>query len=212
MSANDKDAVITSNSSQDIAPSGAGAADDSVAQQRRKLIKATAAVVPAVMTLRSGAAAAMTSTYHCTARDNAAALEGVDYVLEAPDDVMPHDTWLRVPGRRVSVTDDNNQVYTCYCVDTGAGDPNLRGWQCFNEADGLECTGTPPPISWNDIRTAQGVALLAFLDFDAGGDDTENPVLFYPIKRVEPAPPGYSPITGSCLSSIHPNLDLLGQG
>lgn len=184
--------------------------DVSVSIRRRQLIKASAAAVPAVMTLRSGAAAAMASTYHCTSRDNDLALveitETNDYVLDVTPE-MPHDHWVRVAGKRVT-TSGSNPV-TIYCTQTGTGDRE-DAWQCF-DVDGNELTTSREKPNLRQIENGDDVALLAFLNFNEYGDDTGDPVLYYPlIQAVQPAPPGYSPLTGSCLSSIHPNLTLPG--
>jgi len=161
------------------------------------------------MTLRSGAAAAMASTYNCTARDNKLAQEEIttpeDYVLEASDGILPHDHWVRVPGKRVHTKDQSVDIIV-YCVETGPGGSHADTWQCFNE-DGTDYQGN---LNENKIESGDDVALLAFLNFNDYGDDTGENALFYPIKTVQPAPPGYSPLTGSCLASIHPNLNLLG--
>jgi len=190
--------------------SGRVAVDGDVSQHRRKIIKASAAALPAIMTLRSGAAAAMASTYNCTARDNKLAQEEIttpeDYVLEAIDDILPHDHWVRVPGKRVPTKDQNVEIIV-YCVETGSGgSTNSPTWQCFKE-DGSDYGGN---LNAQTIGRGEDVALLAFLNFNDYGDDTGENALFYPIKTVQPAPPGYSPLTGSCLASIHPNLNLLG--
>jgi len=165
------------------------------------------------MTLRSGAAAAMASTYNCTARNNKVALNEAtapDYVLEADiNGVLPHDHWVRVPGKRVEANPQGGGSTTTivYCVETGSGgSQNSPTWQCFNE-DGTDYGGN---LNAQQIGRGDDVALLAFLNFNDYGDDTGENALFYPIKTVQPAPPGYSPLTGSCLASIHPNLNLLG--
>jgi hypothetical protein len=180
--------------------------------RRRQLIKASAAAVPAVMTLRSGAAAAMASTYHCTARDNKLAQtefsETADFVLEGAD--LPHDHWVRVAGRRVT----QGQA-TYYCTLTGNG-TGLDAWQCFAE-DGTQLVqgdNWPNWLTENYINGNNGddVALLAFLNFNAHGDDIPfddgAQIHYYPmIQTVTPVEGGGpSPLTGSCLSSIHPNL------
>jgi hypothetical protein len=188
-------------------PAGGKTVNKDISTHRRKIIKASAAAIPAIMTLRSGAVAAMASTYDCTVRDNKAAMnEAPDYVLEASDGILPHDHWVRVPGKRVP-TKDNSVDIIVYCVETGSGgSPSSRTWQCFNE-DGTDFEGN---LSVPTINGGDDVALLAFLNFNDYGDDTGQNALFYPIKTVQPAPPGYSPLTGSCLASIHPNLNLLG--
>lgn len=206
----DKDILPAGNSETDSSPADVEVAVDTVSGRRRRLIKASAAAVPAVMTLRSGAAAAMVSTYDCTKRDNTLALEGVDQILEASDGVLVHDHWLRVPGKKVLANPPGggNATTIVYCVETGSGgSPSSPTWQCFNE-DGTDYAGN---LSASAIDRGDNVALLAYLNFDEYGNDSGEPALFYPvIQTVQPAPPGYSPLTGSCLSSIHPNLNILG--
>jgi hypothetical protein len=191
-------------------PTGEETVNKDISTHRRKIIKASAAAIPAIMTLRSGAAEAMASTYNCTTRDNKLAQEEIttpeDYVLEAIDDILPHDHWVRVPGKRVPTKDQSVDIIV-YCVETGSGgSTNSPTWQCFNE-DGTDYGGN---LNENKINSGDDVALLAFLNFNDYGDDTGENALFYPVKTVQPAPPGYSPLTGSCLASIHPNLNLLG--
>jgi hypothetical protein len=192
---------------------GRVAVDSAVSEHRRKIIKASAAAIPAIMTLRSGAAAAVASTYSCTARDNRAALNEMtapDYVLEG-NLAGNHDQWLRVRGKKVTkIERPAGTEKVIYCVKTGDGGPGnpALDWQCFNE-DGTEYTG----ITAGDLNSAnaEDVSLLVYLHFDEYGDDTGEPALYYPIiQTAQQAPPGYSPLTGSCLASIHPNLDLLG--
>lgn len=209
MTTTDKDAVTLLDSHNDSESPASPAVDESVSYQRRKLIKATAAVVPAVMTLRSGAAAAMGSTYHCTNHDNKLAMLEIttasDFVLEV-NSTTTHDHWIRVYGRRVQTKLQNTPV-TVYCTETGSG-KNADAWQCFDE-NGNPFSGN---LSEQTILKGDEVALLAFLSFDQYGNDiATDPILYYPlIKTVTVAPPGYSPLTGSCLSSIHPNLVLPG--
>jgi hypothetical protein len=194
-------------------PAGGETVNKDISRQRRKIIRASAAAIPAIMTLRSGAVAAMASTYDCTVRDNKAAMNETtapDYILEAASDgMLPHDHWVRVPGKRVEANPPGggNDPVTVYCVETGSGGlPQSPTWQCFYE-NGDDFDGSLPSGTIDD---GDDVALLAFLNFNDYGDDTGENALFYPIKTVQPAPPGYSPLTGSCLASIHPNLNLLG--
>ena len=186
-------------------PTGGVAVNKDISRQRRKIVKASAAVVPAIMTIRSGVAAAMASTYQCTARDNRAALAEIGpdaYALETNQ-----DHWLRVMGKKVTKNVQGTEKII-YCTETGPGGPNpADAWQCFNE-DGTEYSGN---LSVPTITNGDNVALLVFLNFDEYGNDTGEAALYYPIiQTVQPAPPGYSPLTGSCLASIHPNLNLLG--
>lgn len=188
---------------------GRVAVDGAVSEHRRKIIKASAAAIPAIMTLRSGAAAAVASTYNCTARDNKLALnETPDYVLEASGGILPNDHWVRVLGKKVEAPGGGSTPTFVYCVETGSGGSSASPtWQCFNE-DGTDFQGN---LAVQTINRGDDVALLAFLNFNDYGDDSGDPAFFYPmIQTVQPAPPGYSPLTGSCLASIHPNLNLLG--
>jgi hypothetical protein len=196
----------------DPAKIGRRAEQSGTSSQRRKLIKASAAAIPAVMTLRSGAAAAVGSTYGCTTHDNTVAQEvGVAQVLD-PDSSggLTHDHWIRVPGKRVEANPPGGGSTTVivYCVETGSGGgSSAPTWNCYNE------DGTPymENLAAEIIEKGDNVALLAYLEFDQYGNDLGSPELFYPVvQTVQPAPPGYSPLTYSCLSSIHPNLTLLG--
>ena len=77
--------------------------------QRRKLIKASAAAVPALMTLRSGAAAAVASSYQCL--NHGATTD--NKILGDNDLDPPHDQWVRVeakPGKIVTYTNGNNTI------------------------------------------------------------------------------------------------------
>jgi len=189
-------------------PTGEETVNKDISTHRRKIIKASAAAIPAIMTLRSGAAAAMASTYHCTARDMKAATNEVT----APANVLDanNDHWLRVIGKKVTKNAPGGTEQVIYCTETGLGD-KLDAWQCFDE-DGNELTTKNVKPNLNQIiNDGDDVALLVYLHFNEFGDDTGEPALYYPIiQTVQEAPSGYSPLTGSCLASIHPNLNLLG--
>ena len=95
-------------------PAGGEAVNKDISRQRRKIIKASAAVVPAIMTLRSGAAAAAGSLTGCVDRDKArAAGETVDTVLGDNSNDPAHDEWARVPGKagRKIITQGTQDVY-----------------------------------------------------------------------------------------------------
>ena len=98
-------------------------AETPVSSRRRQLIKASAAAVPAIMTLRSGAAAA-TSLNGCLERDaDRAAIElgDADKVLGDDASETALDEWVRVEGRagqRITVTGGNAAgVYDCIVKD-----------------------------------------------------------------------------------------------
>ena len=81
-------------------PTGGVEVTKDISRQRRKIIMASAAVVPAIMTLRSGAAAAAGSLNGCIDRDSErAAGESVDTVLGDNSNDPAHDEWARVPGK-----------------------------------------------------------------------------------------------------------------
>ena len=80
-----------------------------VSTRRRRLIKASAAAVPAIMTLRSGAALALTSL-DCRDRESARAF-AADKLTYIPDE------WVRVPGipgDRVCIFNEATATTDCY--------------------------------------------------------------------------------------------------
>jgi len=185
-------------------PTGEETVNKDISTHRRKIIKASAAAIPAIMTLRSGAAAAMASTYHCTARDMKAATNEIT----APDNVLEanNDHWLRVLGQRVTMP--GNKSVIVYCTETGlGGNKKEDDWQCF-DVDGIELKTSDVKPNFQQITEGDPVALLVYLKFNEDGDDTGEPALYYPIIQSVREEEGYSPLTGSCLASIHPNLIL----
>lgn len=121
-----------------ISPPGTGAGKSDF-NQRRKLLKITAAAVPAIMTLRSGAAAAMASVYQCLNHPGADTTN-IDLVLgdewDEDDDSsdLPHDEWVRMaakPGKMVTFVNGKGKLKTVYCLranDTSYEWDEVEGW------------------------------------------------------------------------------------
>ena len=170
-------------------PAGGEAVNKDISRQRRKIIKASAAVVPAIMTLRSGAAAAAGSLTGCVDRDKArAAGETVDTVLGDNSNDPAHDEWARVPGKagRKIITQGTQDVYygvllkdlsfayydsTGSLIDNNPGTPgtlnkirngNVVNFYCVLKSSVWECLSEDGyPLS---PPVPQGV------DIDAGND------------------------------------------
>lgn len=158
--------------------------------QRRKLIKASAAVLPAIMTLRSGAAAAMVSNDQCIADDAALAENLPDSKLvwgdSLDENILELDAWVRVPGRRIVVGND-----ILYGVPDSQG--NYSTGQEWYDKNGNIYSGN---VNQNKVDRGTDVYLLAYVDSEDGSYS------WYP--RIAPA--GANPITGSCLCSVDPTM------
>jgi hypothetical protein len=104
-----------------------------ISNQRRKLIKASAAAVPALMTLSSGAAAAVASSYQCLNHQDTT---GIDPVLGDDELDAPHDQWVRMPARP--------GYFVSYTTGQNAG---TRIWNFYGFRK-----NTPMGYSWNQIE------------------------------------------------------------
>ena len=126
-------------------PAAEGSAPaDTVSARRRKLIRASAAAVPAIMTLRTGSAAAIASIHGCIERDAAEArvtLGPEDNVYGDDPSEATHDQWARVVGRagcKVTISagsSDNTTVL--YCIRNTVSTPNwddIEGWDCYDSS------------------------------------------------------------------------------
>lgn len=141
----DRDMIPPKNRETNINQANETTGSDTVSTQRRKLIRASAAVVPAIMTLRSGAAAAAAaaSINGCIQRDaERAALElgPEDNVLGDSLDEAAHDQWVRIPGkagRKLIVSSGNSSITSVYyCIkneDISRGWDDIGGWNCYND-------------------------------------------------------------------------------
>jgi hypothetical protein len=105
MPTKDKDMVPPRSPEAEILPARTTGTNNGISSQRRKLIKASAAAVPAIMTLRSGsaAAAAAASLHGCIESDKQAALAltADDKVLGDQAGELDHDGWARLNGVQI---------------------------------------------------------------------------------------------------------------
>ena len=186
-------------------PAGGETVNKDISRQRRKIIKASAAVVPAIMTIRSGAAVAMTSINHCEAKDAARTIP-TDKLVLGDDEPFALDEWTRVQGKQVIKEGETDEVTgevepeTYYCVKN-----DTTGWVCFDE------DGAPPPgnsqtslvnMIDNDNDNVTDVYLLAYVDTVSGT------FTYHPQKGVYSGDVLVSgqQITGSCLCSVNPDM------
>lgn len=182
---------------------GEVALDKKVSEHRRKIIKASAAVVPAIMTIRSGAAAAMTSINHCEERDaaRAALLPKSEYVVDAKDE------WVRMEALCVEV--GNNPSITIYGVpDNGVVPGSRTNYTVWYDEYGATTSSTPPIKDYNELVKKK--------EFDAGKvcyllcsvDATSGVFTWYPQQPVTILDQSASAITASCLCSVNPDFTM----
>ena len=181
---------------------GEVAVDKAVSEHRRKIIKASAAIVPAIMTIRSGAAVAMTSINYCVERD--AALPAATSVVSAPDEMARVYGWQVITeGEMDEETGVEEPSTTYYCVQNDT----TEGWVCF-DADGDSTTDQKVNSLVNQINNntdnATEVYLLACVDAESGA------YTWYPqscsIYSERDVMISGSQITGSCLCSVNPDV------
>jgi hypothetical protein len=219
-------------------PAGGETLNKDISRQRRKIIKASAAIVPAIMTIRSGAAAAMTSLNMCVERDKArAAGETVDTVLGDTSNDPAHDEWARVPGKagvKINATVSStpgvyygvlmpNLSFAYYdsdgTLETNNGTINQIengvvefNFYCVLKSSVWECLGEDGyPLS---------PPVPVGVDIDAGKDvgllvyvgtavgGGISGSTYYPRIAIV-SDATASPITASCLCSMDPDFDLI---
>ena len=182
---------------------GEVAVDKKVSEHRRKIIKASAAVVPAIMTIRSGAAVAMTSVNLCEEKDaaRAALLPESDYVVYARDE------WVRMEALCVEV--GKKPSITLYGVpDNGVVPGSLANYTVWYDEYGATTSSTPPIKDY--------VELVKQKEFDAGKvcyllcsvDATSGVFTWYPQQPVTIMDQSASAITASCLCSVNPDFTM----
>jgi len=178
--------------------------DNKVSGKRRKFIKASAAVVPAIMTIRSGAAVAMTSINQCEERDaaRAALLPESQYAVGDPDEWVRMEAMSVVIGNNPSITlysvPDNGVVtqtladYTVWYDETGSTKENKGSYKEYVEK-----------VKQKDIDdTGKVVYLLCYVDAASGVYS------WYPQQPVASLDVSASAITGSCLCSVNPDFTM----
>ena len=135
-----------------------------------------------------GAVAALASIHRCIAGDAArAALESPELVWgdTENEDLLNLDEWTRVKGKMV---EKHNTTY--YCVKTGST------WECY-KSDGSTPPGNGNSLQDREIEDGTDVYLLAYVDGDA--------YTWYP-KNLTLEVSTATPITGSCLCSVNPDI------
>lgn len=223
-----------SSSTGSIETSSEQAYPPAVSVQRRSLIKASAAVVPVIMTLRSGAAAAAASINTCMAKD-AARAANVPQVLF---DEAALDEWVRVTGKvgkKVSAKVNGTvSVYYCVVLDSSNAYYDSTGnsitdndtikkiekeidngeandFYCVNKAGVWDCvaeTGrsvTPAVPAGVDINAGKDVYLLVYVQ---SFDGQITGATYYPnVARIQDQLA--TPCTGSCMASMDPDFNMM---
>jgi len=132
-----------------------------ISKQRRKLIKASAATIPALMTLRSGAAAAVASSYQCLNHPNTTG--AIDPILGDNADDLPHDQWVRVdakPGKIIKYS-KGSTTNIVYCIRKPGGSLDLvGGWDFYDDAG--KYIKNLPTADANAIQDAWGTATTVY--------------------------------------------------
>jgi len=183
-----------------------------ISRQRRKIIKASAAVVPAIVTIRSGAAvAAMTSLHACVERD-AARIPSAAMVKDAPDE------WVRVAGLQIKsqgrdlfgVPTDGFDSLT----DNGTTD-DYTDWYDRNGSMYKNNNSQQPYVDHvsNKEIAEDGVRVWLLVHVDIDPENNQNNEFFmYPkdatLMSDQMSMDG-SQITASCMCSVDPNFTMV---
>lgn len=137
------------------------AVDRDISDHRRKIIKASAVAIPAIMTLRSGAAAAINSSYQCLNHPGADN-ENIDLVLGDDVNDPPHDEWVRMeakPGKIVTYTTGGSaNTVTLYGIRknvTTATWDDWRGWDYYDDQGPVNANS----LNNNNFQTAWPMAV-----------------------------------------------------
>ena len=189
-------------------PAGGETVNKDISRQRRKIIKASAAVVPAIMTIRSGAAAAMTSLHGCVDRDadRAAAAK----VVEVPDE------WVRVAGMEVTYK-DNSTPTTAYIKLYGVpndgvvpGTPDkYTDWYDKNGST-TDAKDRPYEVKKKEFEPPEDKVVYLLVHVDIGPEGNE--FFMYPKDATlmsDQMTMDGSQITGSCMCSVDPNFTMV---
>ncbi|BCG64822.1 MAG: hypothetical protein methR_P2615 [Methyloprofundus sp.] len=181
--------------------------DQKVSGKRRLLMKGAAGTVPAILTLRSGAAFAMTSAETCIAKDNREA-----GTAPSPDvlTVDNSDVWVRsqVACLTLRLTSDPfSPTFQVYGEDFSVSEWRHEDY-IYNSADPSEQVtyaftggvltevGGDPAITYSVISVTYCYVLVVM---DEGGQPIE-------IGNALPVTTGLPYVTGSCWASAAPGL------
>jgi len=153
--------------------------ESGVSVQRRKLIKASAAAIPVIMTLRSGAAAAMTSSANrcLTNPDTLIKTEsdigGIDYVLGDEYPPPPLDEWLRVvakPGMKLMMPSGQSSKYKPYYLikdNTSSSWDDIEGWLIYDKDGELKVDNPREKLLGHSYFTTAWNTRVAFYGVDS---------------------------------------------
>jgi hypothetical protein len=186
---------------------GEVAVDREVSEHRRKIIKASAAIVPAIMTIRSGAAVAMTSINQCEARDAASAA----LLPESKGVTGDPDEWVRMEALeiKVVVNDPKDPPIILYGVpDNGVVPGSLNDYTVWYDEDGNTRESRMPYKEYVDVvkkkefEAGKVVFLLCYVDAASGHYS------WYPQKPVAIMDVSASAITASCMCSVNPDFTM----
>ena len=184
----DKDTLPQQNGTANHPDSEGSATPDTVSARRRKLIRASAAVVPAIMTLRSGSAAAVASIHGCIERDALmarATLGEEDQVYGDDLAAEPtHDQWARVLGKAcmlVTITTDDG-TKTAYCI---RNKETVAEWYSYDNWDLYDTYGNPITNNSFKIKWDAAERVIYYSVQDIGGWKHVN---LYG-QDMSPAPP-----------------------
>lgn len=190
----DKDTRVPRNNDNDtdISVAEERAAKDTISAQRRRLIQASAAAVPAIVTLHSSVAAA-TSALGCVEKDAKAA--------PAEELVLTQDTWVRKIGTlkyKIKISLDNNAWGSnadYLIVDGKYYEYNGTSYELFNV--------NGETVYEKKLTTGTTVYVLCYIEF--GADGTVLDIKYYPDTSGNGAQ-----VTTSCLCSVNPAYNLPG--
>jgi hypothetical protein len=180
---------------------GKVAVDRDISDHRRKIIKASAVAIPVIMTLRSGAAAAVASAYQCFNHGPDTDTTDIDPVLGDDDLDPPHDEWLRMEAMKV-VTEDDPPL-TLYGVPNsgvvlGSKKSDYKEWY---DKNGVMYEHNA--VTGNEFNKGIIVNLLVYMNPETGE------MTWYPHENNIL---GAAPITDSCMTSAMPNFNLNNLG
>ena len=128
-----------------------------ISSQRRKLIKASAAAVPALMTLRSGAAAAVASSYQCLDREAT-----VDNKILGDNDSDQPDQWVRVEAKPGKIVTYKNGINTINRYAIRKNPPPLNSWDSIDGWDFYDSDGNITNPNSDAFRDAWQYAITFY--------------------------------------------------
>ena len=170
MPAKDKDAVNTLDTRKGIGSTAGRVVGKSVSHQRRKVIKASAAAIPAIMTLRSGSVAAMASVYQCLNHPgvdttNIDPVLGDGLNVDGYEVVEPsHDEMVRLEMKPILII-QGNKAYWAIRNEDGYSWNKPLGWTWFTEKNDGSLK-TIDPSKNNNIEKGWDIRITCYCTLD----------------------------------------------